>query len=103
MSTSPTRQVLCALGAAPARPTTILSDNKANVLVASGRAIPSRSRHCLRRYLTFLQRVDAREVEIGHVPDPENPADFMTKWVPVRKVDASLDYATNRRNRDPTG
>ena len=82
----------------PDGPTFIGSDNKANVLIASGQAIPARSRHCLRRYLTFLQRVHAGDVTIGHVADPENPADFMTKWVPAKKAETSIDYATNRRN-----
>ena len=53
--------------------------------IASGRALPTRLRHCLRRYLSFLQRVDAGECEIGHVRDAENPSDFMTKFVPSAK------------------
>ena len=75
------------------------ADNKANMLVASKKALPSRSRHCLRRYLTFLQRVTAGECKIGHVRDEENPSDFMTKYVKKDKFEKSLEYATNTLNR----
>ena len=27
------------------------------------------------------------------------PADFLTKWVPAKKLGASLDYVTNRNAR----
>ena len=87
-----------ALGHAPASPTFVGTDNAANALIASGRAIPSRSRHCLRRYLTFLQRVKQGAVEIGHVRDTENPSDFLTKFVSKEKVAASIKFATNHGN-----
>ena len=64
----------------------------------AGIALPSRSRHCQRRYLTFLQRLRCGEVEVGHVPDVENPSDFLTKWVSKDKCDLSIKYATNVRN-----
>jgi len=92
------REILRALGVPPQGPTFIGSDNKANALIAAGIAIPSRSRHCLRRYLTFLQRLRRGEVDVGHVPDAENPSDFLTKWVSREKTNASLEYATNFRN-----
>ena len=86
------------LGVPQHGPTFIGSDNKANAMIASGIALPSRSRHCLRRYLTFLQRLRRGEVEVGHVPDVENPSDFLTKFVPREKASASITYATNHRN-----
>lgn len=92
------RTILRVIGAAQEGKTFIGSDNAANALIASGRAIPSRSRHCLRRYQTFLQRVRAGAVEIGHVRDPENPSDWLTKWVPREKMIKSNEFATNRRN-----
>ena len=33
-----------------------------------------------------------------HVPDTENPADFLTKWVSHAKFEASNAYATNGVN-----
>ena len=92
------REVLRAMGRPPRGPTFVGSDNAANALLASGKGVPARSRHCLRRYLTFLQRVRAGEVTIGHVPDPENPSDFLTKWVPKEKLERSLVFATNSTN-----
>ncbi len=92
------REILRALGVPPQRSTFIGTDNLANQLIASGRSQPSRARHCIRRYTAFLQRVTAGDVEVGHVRDVDNPADFMTKMVPKEKIERSLDYATNRRN-----
>ena len=80
------------------KPTFVGTDNKANALVGSGRATPSRLRHCLRRYKTFTERRARGEVELGYVPDPENPTDFMTKWVSAAKLEASLEYLCNTRN-----
>ena len=92
------REILRAIGHAPTTPTFVGTDNAANALIASGRAIPSRSRHCLRRYLTFLQRVKQGAVQIGHVRDTENPSDFLTKFVSKEKVAASVKFATNHPN-----
>ena len=87
-----------ALGVCRDRPTFVGTDNKANALVGSGRATPSRLRHCLRRYRTFLERVQREEVELGHVPDKENPSDFLSKWVSAQKLAQSLEFALNLRN-----
>merc|ERR1712185_641894 len=65
------REILRAMGTPPSGATFVGSDNKANVMIASKKAMPSRSRHCLRRYLSFLQRVTAGECKIGHVRDEE--------------------------------
>ena len=92
------RTIMRGLGIQPAGPTFVGSDNKANALLASGRSLPTRLRHCLRRYQTFVQRVRAGECEIGHVRDESNPTDFMTKFVPKAKFEASHEYATNAKN-----
>jgi hypothetical protein len=92
------RDVLRAWGQLPDGPTFVGTDNKANALVGSGRATPSRLRHCLRRYRTFTERRERGEVELGFVPDVENPSDFLTKWVSASKLEASLEYCCNSRN-----
>jgi hypothetical protein len=79
-------------------PTFVGTDNKANAMVGSGHALPSRLRHCLRRYRTFTERVERREVMLGFVPDPENPSDFLTKWSTGEKVERSLAFCMNTRN-----
>ena len=45
-----------------------------------------------------MQRVQRKQVQVGFVPDPMNPSDYLTKFIDKRKVDASDDYATNRKN-----
>ena len=92
------RTIMRGLGIQPAGPTFVGSDNKANTLLASGRSLPTRLRHCLRRYQAFVQRVRGGECEIGHVRDEANPSDFMTKFVPKAKFEASHEYATNAKN-----
>ena len=93
------REILRGMGIPPVGPTFVGTDNKANALIASRRSLPTRLRHCLRRYLVFLERVKAGECEIGHVYDEENPADFMTKFVHKSKAEASNEYASNARHR----
>ena len=45
-----------------------------------------------------MQRVQLKMARIGFVPDPLNPADFLTKFIDKKKVDYSNEYATNARN-----
>ena len=73
------RVVLLALGAPPAGPTVILSDNKANVLVANNAMSASRSRHFLRRYHTLQRRMAEGECRVVKIADDLMPADFLTK------------------------
>ena len=93
------REILRALSIPCNGPTFVGTDNKANAYVASGVGTSSRLKHCMRRYYSFLQRKARGEVEIGHVPDPENPSDFLTKWVGQVKFERSLAFATNSTNR----
>ena len=64
------------------------------VRVYLGRA----DKHFLRRYAALRQRIAAGDVVLKHVTDPEMPADFLTKWIPSAKLEASLRYATNSRH-----
>ena len=93
------REVLVALGAPPTGPTVILSDNKANVLVANNAKSASRSRHFLRRYHTLQRRMADGECRVVKITDDLMPADFLTKWVPNEKLKRSVDHASNARAR----
>ena len=73
------------------------ADNAANERVAMGKANAGNSRHFLRRYFGLMRRVAAGEAALVKVPDAENPADFLTKFVDLTKLRKSLDYATNAR------
>ena len=63
--------------------------------VANDPGASSRSKHFLRRYFVLRQRIAAGVAKIVKVPDPQMPADFLTKWLPAKKFNLSLDYATN--------
>jgi hypothetical protein len=69
------------------------------MLVATKRGTPNRSRHLLRRYYTLMQRIQSGRINVVHVPDTENPSDFLTKWVPSKKLRASLSYVTGGARR----
>ena len=75
----------------------MMTDNRANELVANNTGSSSRSRHFLRRYFVLRQRVAHGCVAVVKVGDPQMPADFLTKWVPAAKLRASIDYLTNAR------
>ena len=92
------REILRAFGVPQQGPTFIGTDNTANQRVASGAAVPSRSKHFLRRYHVLLQRVRSQEITIGHVPDRAMPADFLTKWIGASKLNMSVEHVTNSRH-----
>ena len=68
-------------------------------MVAKDAASASRARHFLRRYTVLQQRVAAHEVSMYKIDDPNQPADFLTKWLSGEKLAKSIDYATNASNR----
>ena len=51
----------------------------------------------MRLYYAILERVTAGDIVIGHIPDAEMPADFLTKIVSKAKEEASIEYLTNQR------
>ena len=58
----------------------------------------------IRRAETILKsfkmkaRISAGEIAVMHVPDTENPSDFLTKWVPIAKLKVTL-FGVCRRPR----
>ena len=93
------REVLRAIGEPTDEPTLIHTDNDANMKVANDAASAARSKHFLRRYWALQQRMARGEVRVVKVGDPEMSADFLTKWLPSKKLTQSLHYATNSRAR----
>ena len=91
------RDVLTAMGLPPKGPTFMGTDNLSNALVGGNAGSAKGSRHFLKRYYNYLQRVKLGEVVLKHVPDAHNPADFLTKWVGSSKFRESVNYATNMR------
>ena len=93
------RTIAVALGAPPSGPTPIGTDNKANMLIAARVGSATTSRHFLRRYVTLRQRIDTQEIKVRHIPESQNPSDFLTKWVSGKKLRESLEFGTNSRAR----
>ena len=91
------REIERALGAPPTQATLIGTDNKANFLVARDAGSAARSKHFLRTYFSLRERMTRREVDLKHVNDVNNPADFLTKWLGKSKLEESIDYASNRK------
>ena len=89
------RNILTAFGTAPCGPTLVATDNKAHMLVANNAGSSVRSRHFLKKYTIIQERLKCKDIEVKHVKDAQNPADFLTKWVSADKFRASLAYATN--------
>ncbi|KAL1510915.1 hypothetical protein AB1Y20_005744 [Prymnesium parvum] len=92
-------QIMRALGTAGAGPVPIGTDNASNRQVAMRQGASARSKHLLRRYYVLMQRVQAGEVRVVHVKDDANPADFLTKWVPARKLRSSVAYVSGQSAR----
>ena len=91
------REIERALGAPPTQATLIGTDNKANFLVARDAGSAARSKHFLRTYFSLRERMTRGEVDLKHVNDVNNPADFLTKWLGKSKLEESIDYASNRK------
>ena len=95
------REVMRGLGEPVEGPTFVGTDNKANQAVASGEGAATRMRHCLRRYLSTLQRVERGVAVIGHVAGDDMPADYLTKLVDKNKLNRSEEWLCNHRNAVP--
>lgn len=99
------RTILAALGTPCLSPTVIGTDNLANKNVANDERSAGASRHLLIRNEVLAQRARDGTLKVVHVPDEKNPSDFLTKFLKVPKVEASLRYATNNASvmsRGPT-
>ena len=56
----------------------------------------SRCKHLLLRYEMLKARISAGEIAVVHVPDAENPSDFLTKWIPKAKLLKSIAYVSGK-------
>ena len=92
------RTILTGLGVPPDGPTLLLTDSKSSMLVANNAGSSARSRHYLRMYRRLQQRIHDGEVMVKFVPDSENPADVLTKWVDKGKFERCLAYITGERS-----
>ena len=91
----PVQEAARAMGIPLTGPIIIRSDNLSSVRVANDPKAAGRLRHALRRFATLQQRVAREEVKVIHIPDKFNAADFLTKWVSVKKLKESIAYTSN--------
>ena len=92
------REIMRAFGEDISEPTTLTTDNLSHQRIGSGFGAPTRSKPFLRRYYALKQRIEGGEVSLKHCPDASMPADFLTKWLGMPKVNKSIRYCTNARN-----
>ena len=93
------RIVLAALGVPCEGPTLLLTDNLSNQRVCQNAQSAARSRYFLIRLACLHQRVSDGELCIVHIPDPQNPSDFLTKFIPTAKTNTSVQYASGQLTR----
>ena len=91
------RTVAQALGVPQLAPTFIGTDNEAHLLVATHTGSAKTARHLLSRYHAIVQAVQRGQFVLGHVPDAQQPADHLTKWVTKEKLEQSVAYANGWR------
>jgi hypothetical protein len=90
------RIVLKALGVPQTKATRILTDNLSNQRVAQNANSAASSRFFLIRSTCLHQRITDGELTVLHVPDPQNPSDFLTKFIEAKKTKESVEYATGK-------
>ena len=91
------RIILRALGVPPVGPTTVITDNLSNMRVSLNAHAASSSRYYLIRSVCLHQRVADGELTVVHTQDPENPSDYLTKFIDATKSTASVLYAMGKR------
>ena len=64
------------------------------MLVANDAGSSVRSRHYLRMYRRLQQRIRDEDITVKFVPDRDNAADVLTKWVDKGKFERCLTYIT---------
>ena len=59
----------------------------------------TRSRYFLIRSACLHQRIADGGVSVVHVPDPENPSDYLTKFIGAEKTASSIAYSIGKQRR----
>ena len=95
------RQVRICFGCPVQGPSMIGTDSLSNFQVAMGMATPGRIKHIMRQWQIVQERVKAADIQLLRIGDADMPADFLTKWLPKKKLLASLARATNATNAVP--
>ena len=94
-------ELLHAFGRPQQQPAVCTSDNLANAQVCERKGSAGRVKHCLRRWAALRERIERGITIIKHLSDKDMPVDFLTKWVPAKKLLDSINFLTNAANRVP--
>ena len=84
------------------QPVVVYTDNLANQRVTTNAQASSRSKYFLIRQTILHERIANGDIKTIHIPDPDNPSDYLTKTVPETKTLASDKYATGNVGRFST-
>ena len=95
------RQMRICFGCPVQGPSMIGTDCLSNFQIAMGLAAPGRIKHILRQWQIVQERVKAADIQLLRIGDADMPADFLTKWLSKKKLEASLRRATNAANAVP--
>ena len=98
------RIVLSALGRASdvvGTATRLLTDNLSNQRVCQNANSAVSTRSFLIRSTCLHQRITDGDLTVAHIPDPENPSDFLTKIIGAAKTATSVAYASGALNAPP--
>ena len=87
-----------ALGDVDPNPTLILTDNKANMLIANHEASAARMKFTLAQQTILTRACRDKEILVAHAKDAEMPIDFCTKWVSAIKINDSVRFCSNTTN-----
>jgi hypothetical protein len=87
------RLVLTTMGVDLSYPTIIMTDNLANERVIKQAKAAANAKHLLRRQACLHQHVADGHIAVIHVPDTDNPSDFLSKFYRGAKRDDSIAYA----------
>ena len=71
------------------------TDNSANLSLALGTAMPSRSKPELINWAPLRDRIKRKVISMTKVDTASMPVDFMTKWIKYDKMQQQLNYVIN--------
>ena len=89
------RQILRGFGVPSLVPTFVGTDSLSHEQVLNKMMNSGRSKPFIKQYIIQQQRLASGDITVGHVPDVHMPSDFLTKWINKKKLNRSLQFATN--------
>jgi hypothetical protein len=81
---------LTELGILLIQPTITFTDNQAAIALADGEGDYRRAKHIDIRYHFIRDHLHRGTVEINYIPSEKQPADFLTKALPIAKHNACI-------------